>query len=98
MRAMVLEAPGDGLVERDLPDPEPAAGEIVIDIEACGVCRTDLHILDGELPDPAAPLVLGHQAVGRVSAIGDGAAFTGGQRVGVPWLAWSCGVCDRCRE
>ncbi len=98
MRAMVLEAPGGGLVERDLPDPEPAAGEIVIDVEACGVCRTDLHILDGDLPDAAAPLVLGHQAVGRVSAVGDGAALSGGQRVGIPWLAWSCGVCDRCRE
>lgn len=98
MRAMVLEAPGAGLAEREIADPEPADGDVVIDIEACGVCRTDLHVLDGELPEATLPLVLGHQAVGRVSAVGRGASLEPGQRVGVPWLAWSCGVCDRCRE
>ena len=98
MRAMVLEAPGTQLRERELPDPEPGPGEVVVDVEACGVCRTDLHVRDGELPDPLVPLILGHQAVGRVGAVGAGASLEPGQRVGVPWLAWTCGVCDRCRE
>jgi len=95
---MVLEAPGGELGERELPDPVPEGGDVLVEVEACGVCRTDLHVLDGDLPDPATPLVLGHQAVGRVAATGGDASLETGQRVGVPWLAWTCGVCDRCRE
>ena len=98
MRAMVLEAPGAGLSEREIPEPEPGVGEVLVDVEACGVCRTDLHVLDGELPNPALPLVLGHQAVGTVSFAAEGSSLLPGQRVGVPWLAWTCGICDRCRE
>lgn len=97
MRAIVLESTGE-LRERDAPEPRAGAGEVVVAGEACGVCRTDLHVLDGELPDPATPLILGHQAVGRVVEVGEGARLEAGQRVGVPWLAWTCGVCDRCRE
>ncbi|MGS4947807.1 zinc-dependent alcohol dehydrogenase family protein [Meridianimarinicoccus sp. RP-17] len=98
MRAMVLEKPGDGLVARDLPLPEPGPGEVRLRVEACGVCRTDLHILDGELVDPALPLVPGHEVVGRVDALGpwvEGLAV--GQRVGVPWLGRTCGTCPHCR-
>ena len=95
---MVLDAPGGDLIERELPDPEPEPGEVVVAVEACGVCRTDLHVIDGELPDPALPLILGHQAVGRVLVAGAGADLGVGERVGVPWLGWTCGECDRCRE
>ncbi len=98
MRAIVLDAPGEPLRERELSDPEPGPGEVVVAVEACGVCRTDLHVVDGELADPALPLILGHQAVGEVVAAGAGASLEPGQRVGVPWLAWTCGECDRCRE
>ncbi|MCB0864627.1 MAG: zinc-dependent alcohol dehydrogenase family protein [Solirubrobacterales bacterium] len=98
MRAMVLDQPGDQLREAEVADPRPDAGEVVIEVEACGVCRTDLHVLDGELPDPVLPLILGHQAVGRVRAVGEGASLEVGQRVGAPWLAWTCGECERCRE
>ena len=109
MRAMVLEAPGrrEGappgatglLVERELPDPEPGHGQVALEVAACGVCRTDLHVADGELPDPKLPLVLGHQIVGRVTATGPGAErFTEGDRVGVPWLGWTCGECRYCRS
>ncbi|HSD90739.1 MAG TPA: zinc-dependent alcohol dehydrogenase family protein [Kofleriaceae bacterium] len=97
MRAMVLDRPGTPLVARDLPVPQPAAGQVQLEIDACGVCRTDLHIVDGELTEPKLPLVLGHQIVGRVSALGDGVtAFRIGDRVGVPWLGWTCGVCGYC--
>ena len=101
MRAIVCEAPGEEskeLHEREVPDPEPDAGEVIVDVEACGVCRTDLHVLDGDLPDPKSPVILGHQAVGMVSAADPASSLEVGQRVGVPWLAWTCGVCDRCRE
>ena len=98
MRAIVLDAPGAELHERELSDPEPGPGEVVVAVEACGVCRTDLHVIDGELADPALPLILGHQAVGRVAEVGEGASLEVGQRVGVPWLASTCGECDRCRE
>jgi propanol-preferring alcohol dehydrogenase len=99
VRAMVLQRPGEPLAERELPDPEPAEGEVVVAVEACGVCRTDLHVVDGELREPKLPLVPGHQAVGRVVAIGGGVEERReGDRVGVPWLAWACGVCERCRE
>jgi propanol-preferring alcohol dehydrogenase len=98
MRAMVLERPGTPLAPRDLPVPEPGAGEIRIRVAACGVCRTDLHVADGELSDPRLPLVLGHEIVGRVEALGPGVSrFREGDRVGVPWLAWTCGACRFCR-
>jgi len=97
MRAMVLDRPGTPLVARDLPVPQPAAGQVRLEVDACGVCRTDLHIIDGELTEPKLPLVLGHQIVGRVGALGDGVtAFRLGDRVGVPWLGWTCGVCGYC--
>ena len=87
MRAMVLEEAGSPLVERELPDPEPGSGEALIEISACAVCRTDLHIFDGELTEPKLPLVPGHMIVGRVAGRGEGATrFAEGDRVGVPWL------------
>ncbi len=98
MRAMVLEATGAPLVARDLPAPAPGPGEIRVAVAACGVCRTDLHVADGELRDAKLPLVLGHEIVGRVDAIGRGVTrFREGDRVGVPWLAWTCGACRFCR-
>src|SRR5215471_12430878 len=98
MRAMVLERPGRPLALHERPLPAPAAGQILVEIAACGVCRTDLHVVDGELPGPKLPLVPGHEIVGRVGAIGSGvAAFGIGQRVGVPWLGQTCGVCPYCR-
>ncbi len=97
MRAMVLEAAGHALQERDLPVPEPGPGEILIKVSACGVCRTDLHILDGELSRPKLPLVPGHEIVGRVMRTGERVrGFREGDRVGVPWLGWSCGACRHC--
>jgi propanol-preferring alcohol dehydrogenase len=94
---MVLERPGSPLVERELPVPRPGAGELRIDVEACGVCRTDLHIVDGELADPKLPLVPGHQIAGVVAELGDGVTgFAVGDRVGVPWLGWTCGACGYC--
>jgi alcohol dehydrogenase, propanol-preferring len=95
MRAMVLDRARAPLVERELPDPEPRAGQVLIDVAACGVCRTDLHIVDGELTRPKLPLVPGHQIVGHVA--GGGERFAPGDRVGVPWLAWTCGECRYCR-
>ena len=98
MRAMVLEAPGQPLREADLPLPTPNAGQVLIRVHACGVCRTDLHIVDGELPRPKLPLVLGHQIVGVVAARGDEATrFHEGDRVGVPWLGYTDGTCRYCR-
>src|SRR3954462_14901740 len=96
MRAMVLEAPGRPLplVERD--DPLPGPGQLMLDVAACGVCRTDLHLLDGEIEAPRMPVVLGHQIVGRVARAGPGAAMRPGTRVGVPWLGWTCGACRFC--
>jgi propanol-preferring alcohol dehydrogenase len=87
MRAMVLEAPGAPLVERELPDPEPGPGQVLVRVRACGVCRTDLHVVDGELPDPKLPLVLGHQVVGEAPD---------GRRLGIPWLGWTDGDCRYC--
>ena len=99
MRAMVLEQPGTALVMRERPVAAPGRGEILIEIAACGVCRTDLHVVDGELPDPKLPIVPGHEIVGRVAAIGEGVAgFVPGARVGVPWLGATCGVCPYCRD
>jgi alcohol dehydrogenase, propanol-preferring len=99
MRAMLLEAPGRPLREADVPDPEPGPGQLLLAVEACAVCRTDLHIVDGELTRPKLPLVLGHQIVGTVAGLGTGVTqFEVGQRVGVPWLAWTCGRCHYCRS
>src|SRR5438309_10548340 len=97
MHAMVLERPRAPLVLRERPVPVPAAGEVLIEVAACGVCRTDLHLVDGELPDPKLPIVPGHEIVGRVAALGGGAEFRVGERVGVPWLGATCGVCPYCR-
>jgi propanol-preferring alcohol dehydrogenase len=96
MRAMVLDRPGERLREAELPDPEPRPGEILVAVSACGVCRTDLHIVDGELTEPALPLILGHQVAGR--AVADGERFAAGDRVGIPWLGWACGECRYCRS
>ncbi len=99
MRAMVLGAPGRPLVLRELPVPAPGPGEVLLRVEACGVCRTDLHIVDGELPEPKLPLIPGHQIVGRVVRLGEGVTrFREGDRVGVPWLAETCGTCRYCRR
>jgi propanol-preferring alcohol dehydrogenase len=99
MRAMVLERPQTSLVLREQPIPQPAAGEILVDVSACGVCRTDLHVVDGELPHPKLPIVPGHEIVGRVAALGAGISGFGlGARVGVPWLGHTCGVCPYCRD
>jgi propanol-preferring alcohol dehydrogenase len=99
MRAMVLERPRTSLVWREQPIPQPAAGEILVQVSACGVCRTDLHVVDGELPHPKLPIVPGHEIVGRVAALGEGVSgFALGARVGVPWLGHTCGVCPYCRD
>src|SRR5580704_10152851 len=99
MRAMVLERPQTSLVLREQPIPRPAVGEILVDVSACGVCRTDLHVVDGELPHPKLPIVPGHEIVGRVAAMGPGVSgFAIGARVGVPWLGHTCGVCPYCRD
>ncbi|MHC4713620.1 MAG: zinc-dependent alcohol dehydrogenase family protein [Planctomycetota bacterium] len=99
MRAMVLEKRGGPLELRDIPAPRPGAGQILIRVGACGVCRTDLHVMDGDLPDPKLPLVMGHQIVGVAAETGVGAKrFAPGDRVGVPWLGGSCGRCRYCRE
>jgi propanol-preferring alcohol dehydrogenase len=98
MRAMVLDAPGRPLRPAELPAPVPGPGQVLLRVAACGVCRTDLHVRDGELPDPKLPLVLGHEIVGVVANRGPGAErFAVGDRVGVPWLGWTCGVCRFCR-
>jgi alcohol dehydrogenase, propanol-preferring len=98
MRAMVLEEPRRPLIMRERPPPEPAAGEILVEIAACGVCRTDLHVVDGELPNPKLPVVPGHEIVGRIAAMGEGVTGLAiGQRIGVPWLGHTCGVCPYCR-
>jgi alcohol dehydrogenase, propanol-preferring len=87
MRAMVLDAPGRALRSVELPDPEPGPGQLLVEVAACGVCRTDLHVVDGELPDPKLPLVPGHQVVGRLPS---------GERVGIAWLGWTDGECRYC--
>jgi propanol-preferring alcohol dehydrogenase len=102
MRAMLLDAPRRPLRPADVPRPEPGPGQVLLAVTACGVCRTDLHVQDGELPNPKLPLILGHEIVGRVAAAGPGverfAAGPPGQRVGVPWLGWTCGTCRYCRS
>jgi alcohol dehydrogenase, propanol-preferring len=97
MRAMVLEEPRGKLQLRDLPAPVSKPGHVVIRVTACGVCRTDLHVVDGELDRPKLPLVPGHEIVGRIEALGDGVSgLAVGQRVGVPWLGHTCGRCRYC--
>ena len=96
MRAMVLDKSRVPLREADLPAPEPEPGELLLEVAACGVCRTDLHIVDGELTEPKLPLVPGHQIVAHVS--GGGERFAPGDRVGVPWLGWTDGTCRYCRS
>jgi len=99
MRAMVLERSRTALVLRQRPLPAPGPGELMIAVSACGVCRTDLHVVDGELEHPKLPIVPGHEIVGRVAAVGRGVSgFSIGERVGVPWLGATCGVCSYCRE
>src|SRR5580692_4734268 len=98
MRAMVLERAGQPLRLLEIADPVAAPGQLVLRIHACGVCRTDLHIVDGELTAPKLPLVIGHQIVGTVAALGEGVErFRVGDRVGVPWLGWTDGDCRYCR-
>ena len=97
MRAMVLEAPGRPLREVDLPQPSAGPGQVLIRVHACGVCRTDLHVVDGDLTEPKLPLVPGHQIVGTVAGLGEGVTeLSVGERVGVPWLGGSCGRCQYC--
>lgn len=97
MRAMVLTAIGQPLQLKECPDPEPGKGEVRLRIEACGVCRTDLHVIDGELPDVKPPVIPGHEIVGIVDQLGSGVTeMAVGDRVGVPWLGHTCGVCRYC--
>jgi len=99
MRAMVLEKIGQPLALRDLPKPKPGHGQLLVRVNTCAVCRTDLHIVDGELPNPKLPLILGHQIVGRVEQIGESVdGFATGDRVGIPWLGWTDGDCIYCRS
>jgi alcohol dehydrogenase, propanol-preferring len=98
MRAMLLEKPAQLLRLHTVPEPRPGPGQVLLHVRACGICRTDLHVADGELADPKLPLVLGHEIVGTIVANGNGAArFAVGERVGVPWLGWTCGECRYCR-
>ena len=99
MKAMVLERPGAALVMTDLPDRQPGPGEIRATVLACGVCRTDLHVLDGDLPPGPYPIIPGHEIVGRIDALGEGVTGLAlGERVGIPWLGHTCGVCPYCRR
>jgi len=98
MHAMILKGPGERLAWQECPDPAPGAGEVRVRISACGVCRTDLHVRDGELPHIHYPIIPGHEIVGRVEALGEGVtALAPGQRVGIPWLGHTCGHCLYCR-
>jgi propanol-preferring alcohol dehydrogenase len=106
MRAMVLNEPKRPLELRDVPKPKPGRGQLLVRVSTCAVCRTDLHVVDGELPDPKLPLILGHQIVGRVEKIGEenskfeirNSKFAIGDRVGIPWLGWTDGDCAYCRS
>ena len=96
---MVLDSPGKPLRKTEVITPRPGPGELLIRVHACAVCRTDLHIVDGELTQAKLPLVPGHEIVGTVAALGDGVSrFKIGDRVGVPWLGWTCGICSYCRN
>lgn len=97
MFGMVLHETGEPLVFEELPDPVPGPGELRVRVEACGVCRTDLHVVDGELPDLKLPIIPGHEIVGRIDALGPGVeGFEIGERAGIPWLGETCGVCPYC--
>ncbi|WP_025596970.1 zinc-dependent alcohol dehydrogenase family protein [Burkholderia sp. WSM2230] len=97
MRAMVFDGTAPVLRERQMPEPRPAAGQLLIDVHACGVCRTDLHVIDGELAHPKRPVIPGHEIVGTVAALGEGVVgFEVGDRVGVPWTGHTCGHCRYC--
>ena len=97
MHAMVLHRVGSALVPEERPTPAPRAHEILVRVEACAVCRTDLHVIDGDLPSPKLPLVPGHEIVGRIETLGDDVrGFSAGQRVGIPWLGHTCGHCAYC--
>ncbi|HAR04799.1 MAG TPA: alcohol dehydrogenase, partial [Pseudomonas sp.] len=99
MRAMLLEQIGQPLQLRELPVPQPGPGEVRVRVLACGVCRTDLHVVDGELPEAPLPIIPGHEIVGRVDALGEGVTgFELGQRVGIPWLGHTCGTCSYCQH
>jgi propanol-preferring alcohol dehydrogenase len=99
MRAMVLERQGEALRLSDATKPSPTDGQLLIKVHVCGVCRTDLHVVDGDLKEPKLPLILGHQIVGTVEDVSKGTgSHRQGDRVGVPWLGWSCGKCDYCRS
>ena len=96
MQAMLLDAPCHALRAAELQRPSPGPGQVLIRVRACGVCRTDLHLMDGELPDPKQPVIPGHEIVGTVAGRGAGVELAPGQRVGVPWLGWTCGRCAYC--
>jgi propanol-preferring alcohol dehydrogenase len=97
MKAMLLDAPRRRLEMKEVPRPLPGPGQVVIQVAACGVCRTDLHVFDGELPHPKLPLVLGHEIVGRIMERGEGCeGLEIGQRIGIPWLGYTCGTCSYC--
>jgi propanol-preferring alcohol dehydrogenase len=99
MRAMILDQPGQPLALREVPVPKPGVGQVLVKISACAVCRTDLHVLDGELSNPKLPLIPGHEIVGHIEALGEGVDHLEiGMRVGVPWLGWTCGECPFCRS
>jgi propanol-preferring alcohol dehydrogenase len=99
MRAMILETPGRPLEMNQVPDLAPGAGQVQIAVCACAVCRTDLHVVDGELPHPKLPIIPGHEIVGRVTAVGAGVTHLKlGDRVGVAWLGWACGTCEFCQR
>nr|WP_298724095.1 zinc-dependent alcohol dehydrogenase family protein [uncultured Ferrovibrio sp.] len=99
MRAMLLHSAGRPLVMTETPEPNPGSQEIVVKVAACGVCRTDLHVVDGELRQPKLPIIPGHEIVGHVIALGrDVDTFKLGDRVGIPWLGWTCGICSYCRN
>jgi alcohol dehydrogenase, propanol-preferring len=98
MRAMILETPRQALRAADISVPKPAASQVLVKVAACAVCRTDLHVVDGELPNPKLPLVPGHEIVGTIVEKGRGVRrFNTGDRVGIPWLGWTCGECEFCR-
>src|SRR5437763_16403043 len=99
MHAMVLKKTGHPLEWTEIPDRSPGGGELRVNVLACGVCRTDLHVIDGELPDPRLPVIPGHEIVGRIDAVGPGVTgFAVGERVGIPWLGHTCGECFYCRS
>jgi alcohol dehydrogenase, propanol-preferring len=98
MQAMLFDQPHHPLRQATIPRPKPGPGQVLLKVRACGVCRTDLHIIDGDLKNPAAPLAPGHEIIGTVEAVGEGVErFTPGARVGVPWLGFTCGECVQCR-